>query len=179
MKSQKGVALIFLVFIVAILITIAIIGIKYVMEKAEEEKVEDIKSHILSIQALVKKVKNKNIIDEASNPLLGVKLDLGNNTTEYKISQELKDKLLQIEGANLYILTQEDINNNGLKQITVNNEEFYIVDYNSEEVYYSLGINGEYTLIDENNETQENETEEVVENAEQENEGAEDEGTGN
>ena len=108
--------------------------------------------------------------------MIGIKLELENNTTGYEIQEELKNQLSQIEGADLYILTQEDINNNGLKQITVNNQEFYIVDYNTEKVYYSLGINGEYTLT---NETEENQAEGTEENTEQENEGAENEGTGN
>ena len=176
MKSEKGIALILLVLIAAILITISIIGVKYIFQKAEEEKIEDIKSHILSIEALVKKVKNKHVINETENPLIGVKLELENNTTGYEIQEELKNQLSQIEGADLYILTQEDINNNGLKQITVNNQEFYIVDYNTEKVYYSLGINGEYTLT---NETEENQAEGTEENTAQENEGAENEGTGN
>ena len=175
MKSEKGIALILLIFIVVILAIITVIGVQYIMEKAEEEKIDDIRSHMLSIQALTKKVKNKHIINEEENALLGIKLDLENNETGYKVSEELKNELLQIEEAELYILTQEDINNNGLKQITVNNTEFYIVDYNTEEIYYSLGINGKHAL---SNETEENQKETVQENIEMKNEGAENEGTG-
>ena len=91
MKSEKGIALILLVLIAATLITISIIGVKYIFQKAEEEKIEDIKSHILSIEALVKKVKNKHVINETENPLIGVKLELENNTTGYEIQEELKN----------------------------------------------------------------------------------------
>lgn len=177
MKSEKGIALILLIFIVAILAIITVIGARYITEKAEEEKIEDIRTHMLSIQALVKKVKNKHIINE-ENALLGVKLDLENNETGYEVTEDLKNELAQIEGADLYILTQDDVNNNGLKQIEINNTEFYVVDYNSEEVYYSLGIDGNYSLDvkeEKNVETEETQTE----NPEIKNEGAENEGTGN
>lgn len=145
MKSEKGIAFIILIFLVVILIIAAFFGVKFIKERADKENIDNIKSHMLSIQALAKNVKNKNTVN-AENPLLGIKLDLANNETEYQISEELKSELEKIENADLYIITQDDVNNNGLSQIKINNQEFYIVDYNAGEVYYSMGINGKYSL---------------------------------
>ena len=76
------------------------------------------------------------------NIVIELKLDdiLGLST------EELKNALLSIENSNLYILSQEELNNEGIKDVSINNNEFYVVDYNSGEVFYSLGINGKYKL---------------------------------
>ena len=44
------------------------------------------------------------------------------------------------------ILSKEDLLNNGVKDVEINEDEFYVVDYNTEEVFYSLGIEGKYKL---------------------------------
>lgn len=169
MKSEKGIAFILLIFIVVILIIAAFLGIKFIKERADKENVDNIKSHMLSIQALAKNVKNKNTVNE-ENALIGLKLELENNETGYEISDKLKEELEKIESADLYIFTQEEVNNNGLSKIEINNAEFYIVDYNANEVYYSLGINGNYSLTSieeaEKEEKQEETQEESAENSE-------------
>lgn len=178
LKSERGASLILLIVIVVILAAVAFWGIKQIKNKVDEESIEDIKSHMLSIQALAKNIQNKHTVNETENALIGKILNIDNNDTGYEVSEQLKENLRKIENANLYIFTQEDINNNGLSQIKIDNKEFYIVDYNSGEVYYSEGIDGKYSLAeidskddvpDEKNET---ENVEVVE-------GAENEGTGN
>jgi len=179
-KSEKGVSLILLIIIVIILIALAIFGIKHIKAKVEIENIENIKSHMLSIQALTKNIQNKHVVNEEENALIGITVNLENNETEYKISEELKEELSKIENSNLYIITQEDVNNNGLSQIKIDTEEFYIVDYNAGEIYYSKGIDGKYSLkeIDPKDDVpQKNEAEENVELVEGEN--TENEGTGN
>lgn len=174
MKSEKGVSLILLIIVVVILIVLAVFGLKNIKEKVETENIENIKSHMLSIQALTKNVQNKHIVNAEENALIGIAVNLENNETEYKISDELKEELVKIENSNLYIITQEDVNNNGLSQIKIDNEEFYVVDYNAGEVYYSKGIDGKHSLanIDPKDDVpQKNEEVEGV--------GAENEGTGN
>ena len=110
------------------------------------QRIEDIKAAMLSIQGVVTNINNKHTVDEQTNALIGSKLDLENNTTGYNITEELKNSLLSVENTNLYILSQEELNTHGIKDITINNNEFYVVDYNSGEIFYSLGINGKYKL---------------------------------
>ena len=58
----------------------------------------------------------------------------------------IPERLKSLENAELYILNTEELNNLGVKNIEVNNTAFYVVDYNSEEILYSLGVNGVYKL---------------------------------
>lgn len=146
MKNEKGIALIGLVIVVLLTAVALFAGTNYLKEYVNNQKNEDIKANMLAIQTVITNVKNKHTVDETNNILVGTKLDLENNETEYTISEEFKNVLLSLENAELYILNTEELNNLGVKNIEVNNTAFYVVDYNSEEILYSLGVNGVYKL---------------------------------
>lgn len=146
MKNEKGIALIVLIIIIAIIGIIIWTGIQHAKIYIENQKIEDIKEKMLAIQSIITNINNKHIVDEENNLLIGTKIELDNNLTEYDISIELKEVLLSMEEANLYILNQEELESHGIKNINISNTEFYVVDYNSGEVFYSLGINGKYKL---------------------------------
>ena len=129
---------------------------------------------MLAIQTVTTNIKNKHLVDKENNSLVGEKLDLKNvsnidkkedinenkigqgqseeieeiesNDKKYILSEELKTKLSNIENSELYILSQEDLESHGIKNTKVDNTSFFIVDYNTEEIYYSLGIEGTYSL---------------------------------
>ena len=146
MKNEKGIALIGLVIVVLLTAVVLFAGTNYLKEYVNNQKNEDIKANMFAIQTVMTNVKNKHTVDETNNILVGTKLDLENNETEYTISDEFKNVLLSLENAELYILNTEELNNLGVKNIEVNNTAFYVVDYNSEEILYSLGVNGVYKL---------------------------------
>ena len=146
MKNEKGIALIGLVIVVLLTAVVLFAGTNYLKEYVSNQKNEDIKANMLAIQTVITNVKNKHTVDETNNILVGTKLDLENNETEYTISDEFKNVLLSLENAELYILNTEVLNNLGVKNMEVNNTAFYVVDYNSEEILYSLGVNGVYKL---------------------------------
>lgn len=146
MKNEKGIALIVLIIIIAIIGIIIWTGIQHAKIYIENQKIEDIKEKMLAIQSIITNINNKHIVDEENNLLIGTKIELDNNLTEYNISVELKEVLLSMEEANLYILNKEELESHGIKNINISNTEFYVVDYNSGEVFYSLGINGKYKL---------------------------------
>ena len=146
MRNSKGVTLIVMVLAIVIIAIIIFVGMQYVKNYIAQQRIEDIKAAMLSIQGVVTNINNKHTVDEQTNALIGSKLDLENNTTGYNITEELKNSLLSVENTNLYILSQEELNTHGIKDITINNNEFYVVDYNSGEIFYSLGINGKYKL---------------------------------
>lgn len=146
MKNEKGIALIGLVIVVLLTAVVLFAGTNYLKEYVSNQKNEDIKANMLAIQTVIINVKNKHTVDETNNILVGTKLDLENNETEYTISDEFKNVLISLENAELYILNTEELNNLGVKNIEVNNTAFYVVDYNSEEILYSLGVNGVYKL---------------------------------
>lgn len=146
MKNEKGIALIGLVIVVLLTAVALFAGTNYLKEYVNNQKNEDIKANMLAIQTVITNLKNKHTVDETNNILVGTKLDLENNETGYTISDEFKNVLLSLENAELYILNTEELNNLGVKNIEVNNTAFYVVDYNSEEILYSLGVNGVYKL---------------------------------
>lgn len=146
MRRQEGITLIALVIIIIVVGIVIFAGLKYAKNYVENQEVEDIKASMLAIQGVITNVNNKHTVDEENNSLLGVKLELENNETGYNISEELKGILSSIENANLYILNQEELNNLGVKDVEITNSKFYVVDYNSGEIFYSLGIDGKYKL---------------------------------
>lgn len=148
MKQSKGIALIGLISVVVIILIVVLWGLKYAKGYLNNQQKEDTKATMLAIQTVITNVKNKHIVDEKENSLIGVKLDLENNETEYKITEDLKNVLSTMENAELYILNKEELNNLGVKNVEVNDTEFYIVDYNSEDIVYSLGVEGKYKLSD-------------------------------
>lgn len=148
MKQSKGIALIGLILVVVIILIVVLWGLKYAKGYLNNQQKEDTKATMLAIQTVITNVKNKHIVDEKENSLIGVKLDLENNETEYKITEDLKNVLSTMENAELYILNKEELNNLGVKNVEVNDTEFYIVDYNSKDIVYSLGVEGKYKLSD-------------------------------
>lgn len=146
MKKENGITLVALIIIIIIVGIVIFAGLQYAKNYSEKQEIEDIKANMLAIQSVITHINNKNTVDEENNALKGVKLELENNVTEYEITDELKQSLLSIEEANLYILNQDELKELGVKEVTVNNKEFYVVDYNSGEIFYSLGVNGEYKL---------------------------------
>mgnify|MGYP000410446801 FL=1 len=145
MKNQRGIALVALILVIIVIGIVVFIGFKYANNYIENEEKEDIKTTMLTIQGKITNIQNKHIVDE-SNSLKGTKIDLENNQTEYNINEELKKSLLTIENPELYILNEDELNELGVKDIVINDTEFYVVEYNTKEVFYSLGVNGKYKL---------------------------------
>lgn len=145
MKSQKGITIISLVLIIMVIGIITFAGLNYANHYIENQEKEDIKTTMLTIQGVITNIKNKHIVDE-NNSLKGTKIDLENNTSQFEITEDLKKSLLTIENPELYILSNAELNELGVKDVEVNNTEFYVVEYNTEEVFYSLGVNGKYKL---------------------------------
>lgn len=148
MKKENGISLIEIILVVILILIVILWGLEYIKNYFNNQQDEDIKATMLAIQTVITSTKNKHIIDEESNILIGTKLDIENNQTEYKISDELKNILINIEDSNLYILSNEELINLGVKNANETSTEFYIVEYNSEDIIYSLGINGKYMLSD-------------------------------
>lgn len=146
MEKQRGITLIALVIILVVVGIVIYSGIQYAQKYKNTQEVEDIKANMLAIQGVITSINNKHIVDEENNALEGLKLDLVNNTTEYNITEKFKEELSKLEEAELYILNKEILEKHSINDVNISNKEFYVVDYNSGEVYYSLGINGKYKL---------------------------------
>lgn len=142
LTNQKGITIIALIITIIIMGILVTVSIQFGTDAIDKSKQEDIKSNMLLIQGRAKIIKDKHTYDEENSSLVGTPIS---QISGYTISSELQS---QINSEKAYILTQEDLNNNGLGNIKTSNTEFYIVDYDTCEVYYSLGINGRYSLTD-------------------------------
>lgn len=154
MKSEKGMNLIGVIFIICILIVVGLFGYKVIKSFIDTNKQEDIKTNMISIQSKIKIIKDKHKVSE-ENILLGIKIE--ENTT-FNINEQFKNILEErcIETTNYYILTQEDLNNQKLQNIQINNDEFYVVDYDTCDVFYSKGEEWGYSLEKMNPEQEKN-----------------------
>lgn len=132
-----------LILTLVLIIIIAIIAIFIVIKQYKSNDLKNLSTNLLQIQAKTKNIKEKSIIENNNNLLIG------------QTVPEDFIKKLQIENTeNIRLLTREDLNMLGLSNI--DEDKAYIVDYNSGEVYYIKGYvtkEGEtyYNLSDINN----------------------------
>ena len=142
LKNQKGITIVALIITIVLMIILVSVSVRFGTEAIDKSKQEDIKSNMLLIQGKSKIIKDKNTYDAENSSLVGTPISAASG---YTISSELQSR---INSEKSYIFTQEDLDNNGLGNIKTSNTEFYVVDYDTCEVYYSLGINGRYSLTD-------------------------------
>lgn len=131
--KQEGITLIALVITIIIMLILVTVGYTISRDAIDRTRLEDIKTNMLLIQAKSKTIYERYSFKEIEE-LAGVEINQGN----YIISADLSSQLNSPRGQ-YYIWEQEDLNNNGLGTIKVSNTEFYIIDYTTGEVFYSLG----------------------------------------
>ncbi len=142
MKNQKGITLVALIITIIVMLILVSVTIHFGTTLFDASRKEDLKTSMLLIQSKTKIIKEKKDFGDIEN-LEGIALE---NNTEYTISDALSTKISAIENSSLYILNSEHLNNMGITEET-SSKEFYIVDYNSNEIYYSLGYkDGNNTL---------------------------------
>lgn len=134
MREQKGITLVALIITIIVMLILVTVTIHFGTTLFNASKKEDLKTSMLLIQSKTKIIKEKKNFGDIEN-LIGITID---NNTEYTISQSLQTKLEAIENSDLYILNTEHLSSMGITQETTT-EKFFIVDYNNNEIYYSLG----------------------------------------
>lgn len=100
---------------------------------------------MISIKTRAKIVKDQFNFKDISS-LVGTKFT---DDTKYE-KTNLNPAIPEEQKNNCYIWTQEDLNNQGLASINSDESKFYVVYYgdNNTEVYYSIGVDGKYSLTD-------------------------------
>lgn len=163
LKVENGITIIALIITIILMLILAGVGMHFGGDALDKAKLEDIKTEMLSIKPKAKIVADKYNFKDIEN-LVGTPLDQDSNqegiqTGTYKISNELnaifneknEEGNAKIDISKLYVWTKEDLNSQGLNTIDVDDNKFYIVYYdlkdaNSCEIYYSQGIQGQYSL---------------------------------
>lgn len=161
MKNEKGVAIPTLIIIIAIIIVVAIVGIKYSMKMIDENQLQDLRTDMLLIQADTKKS-----LEEVS--FHTVNLDKNKEEDLAKINEVKQEKLkgIPVQGTdieksipegitideNCYYLDENVLKDMGVKESDSEKYGNYIVKYDFEnikvEVINTKGYEGQYTLTD-------------------------------
>ena len=161
MKNEKGVAIPTLIIIIAVIIIVAIVGIKYGMKIINENQLQDLRTDMLLIQAETKKDLEEVRFQTAN-------LDKNKEEDLAKINEvkqeNLKGVLVQgteIEKSipegiaideNCYYLNKDVLKEIGVKESDSEKYGNYIVKYDFEnikvEVINTKGYEGQYTLTD-------------------------------
>ena len=138
LKNKKGITIIALVITVVIMLILVGVTVKVGTKSIDESEKEDIKTR-------AKIVKDQFNFKDISS-LVGTKFT---DDTKYE-KTNLNPAIPEEQKNNCYIWTQEDLNNQGLASINSDESKFYVVYYgdNNTEVYYSIGVDGKYSLTD-------------------------------
>ena len=145
LKNKKGITIIALVITVVIMLILVGVTIKVGTKSIDESEKEDIITNMISIKTRAKIVKDQFNFKDISS-LVGTKFT---DDTKYE-KTNLNPAIPEEQKNNCYIWTQEDLNNQGLSSINSDESKFYVVYYvdNNTEVYYSIGVDGKYSLTD-------------------------------
>ena len=161
MKNEKGVAIPTLIIIIACIIIVAIIGIKYGIKMINENQLQDLRTDMLLIQADTKKS-----LEEVS--FQTVNLDKNKEEDLLKINEVKQENLkgVPVQGTeieknipegitideNCYYLDENVLKDMGVKESDSEKYGNYIVKYDFEnikvEVINTKGYEGQYTLTD-------------------------------
>ena len=125
---QEGKSLIKFIIIISILVGIIVWGVQVILSELENKNLETIHTDMLLIQAKAKIVFETYHVDN-NNGLQGQKIENNAELEQYGIT----------DNTNYYIWNREVLDNVGLKEIKLDESDFYIVNYDTEEVIYSKG----------------------------------------
>ena len=133
-KSNRGITIIMLIVTIIIMLMLATVTIQFGAGEVERTKLEDLKTTMLLIKGRSKIVVDKESFGEDYDNTGMIKLA---DASGYNTSN-LQNKFNDIDTSNLYIWEQTAMDNNNI-QVTITNTDFFVIDYVSGEVYYSLG----------------------------------------
>ena len=153
-KKEQGITIVALVITIIIMLILVGVSIEIGSNIIDKSNLEDIKTNMLAIQGKSMSIGEKNSFDPGTNPLVGVQITDKINyiVSGYTISADLKSELEKVDSAEggaaeYFIWTKQNLIDSGLNNIkTDDSKVFYIVDYNSNEVFYSIGYQGVYDL---------------------------------
>lgn len=135
MKEKNGITIVALIITVIIMLILASVTIQFGAGEVQRAKLEDIKTTMLLIKGRAQIVVDKEEFGEAYDNTGMIKLS---DATGYDLTL-LQPTLNELtETSNLYIWEQTAMDNNNI-DVEITTEDFFVIDYSTGEVYYSLG----------------------------------------
>ena len=130
--NNKGITIIALIITIILMLILVTVTFNIGTEEIEKAKLEDLKTTMLLIKGRAQIVADKNDFGESYDNTGMLKLEDATGFDTSKIQSIVEDT------SNLYIWEQSAMDNNNV-DVEISKEEFYIIDYVTGEVYYSLG----------------------------------------
>ncbi len=154
MKSEKGMTLVTTAILVVVITALVFAIVYYARMQYAKERLENIKTDLLLVQAKVKTIQeNYTLEKEKEDVLKGTKL--ADMQDDKKIEQFLEQENIDVSEKNkkYYVLNKEDLEELDLKKVELDENSYYIVEYTTNEVYYTKGFtysdgNTYYTLTE-------------------------------
>ena len=142
MNTEKGMGIIEIIISVLVIVAIAIFAYNFVVNTADEQKIEDIRTNMLLIQGRCKILQETTKVNNNQEGLKGRKLS---EIQDDRIISEFLNRNI-IDSTNLdkyYALSNDDLTS---MELDIQNEEnsYYVVNYEDNTVYITKG----YTVGD-------------------------------
>ena len=141
MKSEKAMTLITTAILVVVITALVFAIVYYARMQYAKEYLEDIKTDMLLVQAKVKTIQGEYTLEKKKEEVLkGTKIaDMQENEA---IKQFLENENIDIsqKDKKYYVLSEKDLEELDLKQVTLEENTYYIVEYTTNEVYYTKGF---------------------------------------
>ncbi|MGN1301908.1 MAG: hypothetical protein ACI4U9_05265 [Clostridia bacterium] len=135
LKQTKGITIVALIITIIIMLILASVTIQFGVGEVQRAKLEDIKTTMLLIKGRAQIVADKEEFGESYDNTGMIKVA---DASGYDLSL-LQPTLNELEDtSNLYIWEQTAMDNNNI-DVEITTKDFFVIDYFTGEVYYSLG----------------------------------------
>lgn len=146
MSKQSGITIVALIITVVVMLILVGITIELGNDVVDKARIEDIKTNMLLIKPKALTIAEQYNFKDIEN-LVGTKYTEDTQFNKSNLNS-IFSGFTEEQKDNLYIWTQEDLNNQGLNTIKVDTDNFYVINYNMDnfEIYYSNAIEGKFSL---------------------------------
>ena len=135
LQQTNGITIIALIITIIVMLILVTVTIEFGSGQIEKAKLEDLKTTMLLIKGRAQIVADKEDFGESYDSTGMVKLA---DASDYDLSL-LEPTLNELaDTSNLYIWEQTAMDNNSI-DVKITNTDFFVIDYSTGEVYYSLG----------------------------------------
>lgn len=140
MKNEKGMTLVTTAVFVVVIAALVFAVVYYFRIEYAKSSLEDLKTDILLVQAKVKTIAGEYTLEKKDEVLKGTKI--AELKDDPAISNLIETEEIKIDDKEkkYYVLNKENLNELQLENVTLEENNYYVVDYNTYEVYYTKGF---------------------------------------
>lgn len=140
MKSEKGMTLITTAVLIVVITALVFAVVYYARIAYAKTTLEDLKTNLLLVQAKVKNIAGQYTLEKKDEVLKGTKI--AEMKEQESIKQVIEKEKINIEekGKKYYVLNQENLAEMDLENIALEENEYYVVEYTTYEIYTTKGF---------------------------------------